>query len=78
MIGLFTVAFPLLLIFMSYDAGWRFETMNYLQYWTIPGFFRGLLFNGHHPSCFYRRRSYPLLFENDYFGKGRLNGYCGA
>lgn len=48
-IGIFTVAFPLLLTFMNYDAGWRFETMDYLQYWTFHGVLKGLFFNGHHP-----------------------------
>lgn len=48
-IGLFAVAFPLLSAVMSYDAGWRFETMDYLQYWTFPGVLKGFFFNGHHP-----------------------------
>jgi uncharacterized protein len=48
-IGLFTVAFPLVLTAMSYDAEWSYKTMDYLQYRTFPGVLKGLFFNGHHP-----------------------------
>ncbi len=42
-------AFPMLLLFMDYETGWNFATMDYGAYWTVAGFFTGLLYNGHHP-----------------------------
>lgn len=47
-IGFLLVSLILILIF-DYTAGWNFETMDYIDFWTIPGFIRHIFFNGFHP-----------------------------
>jgi len=42
-------SYPLLLLAFDYDAGWDFTTLEYLDFWTLSGFFRNLLYNGFHP-----------------------------
>lgn len=46
--GLIAV-YPLLLSFFEYEKGWDFNTLNYLDFWTVKGFVRNLFFNGFHP-----------------------------
>ena len=41
--------YPLLMIFINYETGWDFITLNYHNFWTIPGFIRNLFYNGFHP-----------------------------
>lgn len=41
--------YPLLIGIWSYETGWNFDTLNYLDFWTFNGFFRNLFFNGFHP-----------------------------
>lgn len=41
--------YPLLMIFWNYEMGWDFKTLEYLEFWTLKGFFRNLFFNGFHP-----------------------------
>ncbi len=41
--------YPLLMIFINYETGWDFITLNYHDFWTIPGFIRNLFYNGFHP-----------------------------
>lgn len=41
--------FPVLMEFMSFDAGWNFDTLEYSGFWTVNGFLRNFLFNGFHP-----------------------------
>lgn len=41
--------FPLLLLFLDYEAGWNFDTLNYTGFWQWDGFLRNLFFNGFHP-----------------------------
>lgn len=48
-IGFSMAAFPVLLLLGDYDQGWHFANMEYPAYFTFAGFFRGLIFNGHHP-----------------------------
>ncbi len=43
------VSFPLLMLVFNYDAGWNWETFEYVQLWTIDGMIRRILFNGFHP-----------------------------
>lgn len=45
----FVLGFPSLLLFFNYDAGWNWNDLSYLDFWTISGFLRNLLFNGFHP-----------------------------
>ncbi len=44
------LAFMIGLLFFNYDAGWDWGTNSYLDFWTIEGFVRNLLFNGWHPA----------------------------
>ncbi|WP_424983720.1 DUF418 domain-containing protein [Maritalea sp. S77] len=37
------------LLFLNYDAGWDWTTLTYLDFWTLEGFVRNLIFNGWHP-----------------------------
>lgn len=46
---LFILLYPLLMICFSYDANWNFKTFEYLDFWTVNGFFRNLFYNGFHP-----------------------------
>ncbi|MBT8244691.1 MAG: DUF418 domain-containing protein [Winogradskyella sp.] len=41
--------YPLLIGFWNYETGWNFDTLDYLDFWTVNGFFRNLFFNGFHP-----------------------------
>ena len=41
--------FPLLMLFLNYEAGWDFEALAYTDFWSLPGFFRNLFYNGFHP-----------------------------
>lgn len=41
--------FPLLLIGFNYETGWDFNTLTYLDLWTVNGFIRHMFFNGFHP-----------------------------
>lgn len=43
------LAFPILMMFWDYEAGWNFATLDYQGFWTIKGFIRNLFFNGFHP-----------------------------
>lgn len=43
------VIFVLGLLFLDYDAGWNWLTYDYIDFWSVDGFFRNLLFNGWHP-----------------------------
>jgi len=40
--------FVLVLIF-DYEKGWNWQSLSYEGFWTVPGFFRNLMFNGWHP-----------------------------
>jgi uncharacterized protein len=46
---LFVFAFPVLMLFWNYEAGWNFDTLDYHGFWTPGGFLRNLFFNGFHP-----------------------------
>lgn len=39
----------LMLILLNYEAGWDFDTLQYVDFWTIEGMLRHLFFNGFHP-----------------------------
>ncbi len=41
--------YPLCFFFFDYETGWNFKTLEYSDFWTLPGFLRNLFFNGFHP-----------------------------
>jgi uncharacterized protein len=43
------LSYPLLLLVVDYDTGWNFDTLEYLDFWSIFGFLRNLFYNGFHP-----------------------------
>ena len=45
----FVINFILLLLFFDYDAGWDWENLVYVDFWTIEGLLRHMFFNGFHP-----------------------------
>jgi len=45
----FTIMFVALLGFVDYETGWNWETLNYIDFWTINGMVRHLFYNGFHP-----------------------------
>lgn len=48
--GLFLIlTYPLLFVFLDYETGWNFETLEYSNFWSFNGFLRNLFFNGFHP-----------------------------
>ena len=44
-VGIFAVLFLLL----DYGAGWEWESLTIIDFWTVPGMIRHLVFNGFHP-----------------------------
>ena len=44
-----TLASPLLMVLFNYEAGWNWDTLDYVDFWTPVGMFRHLVFNGFHP-----------------------------
>ena len=47
--GIFTAGFVIMLIFLDYEKGWNWETLEYAGFWTADGMIRHLFFNGFHP-----------------------------
>ncbi len=45
----FIIIFPILMIFLNYEIGWNFQTLDYQDFWTVKGFLRNLFYNGFHP-----------------------------
>ena len=43
------IMYPILVLFLDYELGWNFTTLEYTDFWTFNGFFRNLFFNGFHP-----------------------------
>ncbi len=43
------LVFLLLFLLGNWEAGWNWETMQYTDFYSLPGFFRNLVFNGFHP-----------------------------
>ena len=40
------IVFHVLLIFIPYETGWNFDTLQYTDFWTINGFARNIFYNG--------------------------------
>jgi len=59
-----------LLITLDYAAGWKdFESLEYIDFWTFPGFTRNTFFNGFHP--FFPWVAY--VFFGMWLGRQRLD-----
>jgi uncharacterized membrane protein YeiB len=41
--------YPIILAFFNYESGWNFTSLDYVDFWTLDGFFRNLFLNGFHP-----------------------------
>ncbi len=41
--------YPVMMMLVSYDTSWDFNTFEYADFWTINGFIRNLFYNGFHP-----------------------------
>jgi uncharacterized protein len=47
--GLMIIIFHGLLLVIPYESGWNFDTLQYLDFWTIEGFLRNTFYNGWNP-----------------------------
>lgn len=47
-IGL-TVTASILIVALPFDQGWDWADYHYRDFWTVPGFFRHVFYNGWHP-----------------------------
>lgn len=47
--GIAILIFHLLLLVINYQKGWNFETLEYVDFWTISGFLRNTFYNGWNP-----------------------------
>lgn len=63
------IAFPILMMFLNYETGWNFSTLDYLDFWTIKGFIRNLFFNGFHPAIPWT----TFMLFGFWFGKQNLH-----
>jgi uncharacterized protein len=43
------LGFHVLFALVPYERGWNFETLQYPDFWTVPGFLRNTLYNGWNP-----------------------------
>ena len=66
---IFILIYPLLIILFSYETGWDFSSLHYLDFWTVKGFIRNLLFNGFHPVIPWA----AFMFFGIWFGRQNLN-----
>lgn len=48
-VALVNVVATVLLVFLDYERGWNWATLDYVDFWEPSGFVRHLLFNGFHP-----------------------------
>lgn len=66
---LLVLVYPLLMVLWSYDTGWDFNTLVYSDFWSLPGFFRNLFYNGFHPVIPWS----AFMFLGLWFGKQDLS-----
>jgi uncharacterized membrane protein YeiB len=45
----FTLAFPLLMLLFDYEKNWDWDTLSYMNFWSVDGMVRHIAFNGFHP-----------------------------
>ncbi len=43
------IIFHLLVLVLPYETGWDFQTLQYLDFWTLEGFVRNTFYNGWNP-----------------------------
>lgn len=43
------IGFPVLFLLFNYEAGWNWQTLTQVDFWTPGGLLRSLFFNGFHP-----------------------------
>lgn len=43
------LVFHILLLLVPYESGWDFDTLTYLDFWTLKGFLRNTFYNGWNP-----------------------------
>lgn len=43
------IAFSFMVLHFDYEKGWDWNTLEYLDFFTLQGFFRNMFFNGFHP-----------------------------
>jgi uncharacterized protein len=43
------IVYPFTMLLISYEQGWNFDNLEYIDFLTIKGFFRNLFLNGFHP-----------------------------
>lgn len=61
--------YPILILFLNYETGWNFTSLEYTDFWTFNGFFRNLFFNGFHPVIPWS----AFMLVGLWFGKQNLN-----
>lgn len=66
---LLILVYPVLMLLLEYDSGWDFQTFEYESFWTVPGFFYNLFYNGFHPVIPWT--SFMLI--GYWYGKQNLN-----
>lgn len=69
-LGFLTVlSYPIIMSILDYETSWNFETLTYFDFWTFPGFFRNLFYNGFHPVIPW----IAFMFLGLWFGKHDLS-----
>ena len=63
------ISYPILMLITDYETSWNFKTLTYFDFWTVPGFFRNLLYNGFHPVIPW----ISFMFLGLWFGKQNLS-----
>ncbi|CAM3949336.1 DUF418 domain-containing protein [Flavobacterium jumunjinense] len=61
--------FPLLMLLLNYEIDWDFNSLEYLNFWSIKAFLKNLLFNGFHPVIPW----VAFILFGYWFGKQNLN-----
>ncbi len=46
---LIIISYAFLMLFFNYETGWNWSNLEYIDFFTINGFFRNLFLNGFHP-----------------------------
>jgi len=63
------VVYAGLIFVFDYEASWDWKYMEYLDFWSVSGFFRNLVFNGFHPLIPWL----AFLFFGIWLGRQNLN-----
>lgn len=63
------LVYPILMMLFNYEAGWDFNSFQYIDFWTLEGFLRNLFYNGFNPV-------FPwvaFMLMGLWFGRQKLN-----